>query len=442
MFRKKSYSDLEVQEILQLLNLEKKKVSELSAKLKNSPQSEESATPSKGKETQLEVVVQFMRTRLDEAQGENLVLQNKIAEAHQQILRHQMEIEQHLSTLEIEKRKNEEFFQEDSALKAQFTKLKEQIKILEEDKKSWDAKTGEVELLKDMMMKTVQESGDLKELLKNKEEQVQVLTLDLENKSSSLNQMTEDLQTKNTAHHELTKFTEDLQSKLIQAEEGRQQSQESLKKKEELIEHLSSQVASLNKSLAEQEEAFQNIIEERHEHESCLRAAQNHLAKKVREAALLAEKYEGAQKTIQQLEKEKEASSKKLSELQALMDAELQHKLKVQEQHQDILKTVEAQSAKWEEKYFKLHDKWQEVEGKNRELKRLEERFSKMQIAFTQFNQLFAAPFTFPQTEEMPMKSFAEMETVPVQEKSVPFIQPSLFQTQKAPPRYKETLFG
>lgn len=426
MFWRKSYSDLEVQEILELLHLEKKKVSELHAKLKNSPQSEVNATPLKGKEAQLEVIVQFMRTRLDEAQKENLEFNNKIAGVNQQVLRQQMEIEQHLAALTIEKKKNEEFLQEDSALKIQFNKLKEQITFLEEDKKTWEAKTHEQNTA----------------LQNDKEQQIRLLTLDLENKTLSLQQITCDLQTKSKAHLELTRFTEDLQLRLVQAEQQRLQSIENLKKKEELIEHLSSQLAGLNKSLAQQEDAFQNIEEERCEHEACLKAAQTHLAKKMREAALLAEKYEEAKKLNEQLEKGKEASNKKLSELQAHLDSEQQHKLKVQEQHQEILKTVEAQSAKWEEKYFKLHDKWQEVEGKNKELKRLEERFSKMQIAFTQFNQLFASPFTFTQTEEIPIKGFAEMETVPSQEKSAAFIQPTLFQTPKNPSRFKETLFG
>ena len=61
MFRKKSYSDLEVQEILQLLYLEKKKVGELNLKLKNTPQLDESVplekAAAKGKEVHLEVVL-------------------------------------------------------------------------------------------------------------------------------------------------------------------------------------------------------------------------------------------------------------------------------------------------------------------------------------------------------------------------------------------------
>lgn len=406
MFRKKSYSDLEVQEILGLLNLEKKKVSELTSKLKNSHPEE----AVKGKESQLEVIVQFMRKRLDEAQGENLELQNKIAEANKLTLRYQIEAEQHLAAFEHEKKKNVEFNTEENALKEQFNKLKEQIKSLEEEKKSWSTMADEAAILKAAMQdlnaqnSAVQkELDDLNELFQEKEQRIRHLTLEIEEKSSAL-------ENKNTAHLELTKFTEDLQSKLMQAETLR-------------------------------EEAIQNIEEERHENEACLKAAQTHLGKKVREAAILAEKYEGAQKQIEQLEKEKESSVKKLSSVQALLDAELQHKLKVEQQHLENIKTLEAQSGKWEEKYFKLHDKWQEVEGKNRELKRLEERFSKMQIAFSQFNQLFASPFTLTQTEEIPLKSF-EMEPASAQEMSAAFIQPSLFQTPKPPPRYKETLFG
>jgi chromosome segregation ATPase len=438
-------------------------------------------TAPKNKEAHLEVVVQFMRSRLGQAQGETLELQNKIHHLNQLILRHQIEVQQHLAAFENEKKKNGELTLEENALKSQFVKLKEQIKLLEEEKKSWSAKTSdqqsalqngekEIELLKAMMMKTVhefkeerlvenehyhqqiedltaqtstkqKEIEDLQELFHEKEQSIRHLTLDLEEKSSSLHQLSNDLQIKNTAHFELTKFTEDLQAKMIQAEALREQNSESLKKKEELIEHLSSQVASLSKSLADREEAFQNIEEERHEHETCLRASQAHLAKKVRETAHLAEKYEEAQDRTRQLEKEKESSDKKLLEIQALLDAEHQHKLKVQEQHQENLKTVEAQSAKWEEKYFNLHDKWQEVEGKNRELKRLEERFSKMQIAFSHFNQLFASPYSMPQAEEIPIKNFAEKETVPTQEKSAAF-QPSLFQSPKGPSRFKETLFG
>lgn len=434
----------------------------------------------KGKEAQLEVVLHFMRSRLDEVQRENLDYRNKIAESQQLAMRHQIDLQQHIRAFEIERKKNEELILEESSLKSQFEQLKRQINLLEEDKKTWSVKADEqqtalqsgekeAQLLKQMMMKTVQEFkeerlaenqqfqsqidhlmaqngikqkelDDLKGLFEEKQQAVRHLTLENEANASRLHQLTSDLQTKNIAHFELTKFTEELQSKLMRAEELRELDVETLRKKEELIEHLSSQVASLSRSLGEREEAIQNIEEERHEHESCLKAAQTHLAKKVREAALLAEKYEESQKELQAVIKDKEASEKKVLEMHAVLDVEEQHKLQVQQQHRENLKTLETQSAKWEEKYFKLHDKWQEVEGKSRELKRLEERFSKMQIAFSQFNQVFASSLPLPQAEEM--NSFVEMENSPPQEKSAPFVQPTLFQTTKTPSRFKETLFG
>lgn len=487
MFGKKSYSDSEVQEILKSFYLEKKKVSDLEAKLKNGtsfPEENRTTSPPH-KEGKLELVVQFMRTRLENAQNENQELQNKIASFSTFELKHKREIEQLQLTLEMEKERFEELCHEETALKSQFSALREEIlhlKAIETDKLAWDKKyqeqqialqngEKEIELLKQMMMKTMQEFKEerftenqqyqmqveetkasleerqkeleaVKEQLLEKEQKVHHFSLDLAEKTSYLDQLKDEVQAKAVAHKELTQFTEDLQAKLMQAETGRGTAVESLKKKEELIEHLSSQVATLGKSLTEREEAIQNIEEERKEHESCLRAAQQHLAKKVREAAHLAEKYEESKQASLQLEKEKEELQKKLNELQAAKEAEQQLKLRQQEQHQENVKAIEAQSAKWEEKYFQLHEKWQDVDAKNRELKRLEERFSKMQVALNHFNQLMGVPFSLPICEELSFKSFPEMETPQVPHEKATIIQPSLFQNPKPTARFKETLFG
>lgn len=479
----------------EILNL-RQQLAMMKEQLKANP--EHDPAVQRQKEQQLERVIQFMRKRAEGAELE-LNEQSKRAsaadDAVQELkleLAQAKESQQKLSeALQQERRINSEISAEEQALKQQMEQLKayglqlqatlkgkdtEKVAVLKEMQEVREAYGNgqrELELLKQMMMKTLQEFKDerhkeedryrlelesLKALYEAERQRADTLersSSELLNENQShkehkekqlllLAETQQALQALELAHHELTRFTEEQKSKHVKAEEAKKTLQESLAKKEEMYDSLNAQVANLARSLAEAEEHLQQTESERHEHEARFRVAQQHLAKKVRESTLLAEKNEEYKLRIADLESMLSAAKGKSVELQATLDAESVHQKKLQAQYEESIKGIEAQAAKWEEKYFQIHERWQDVEARNRELKRLEERFGKLQQVLGHLGSLLSTPLSLPnQNPEHESRMTAPDIEVGPPTPQCTTIQSSLFDTSsKTAPRYKETLFG
>lgn len=115
------------------------------------------------------------------------------------------------------------------------------------------------------------------------------------------------------------------------------------------------------------------------ETEARLKVAQQHLAKKVKETALLGEKVEEQHLHLTDSLQTIEHQKTQLAQLQASLDFYQKQEKRLQEQLHDALKGTESQVVKWEEKYFGMYDKWQECENQIRELKKFEEKHQQMQ---------------------------------------------------------------
>lgn len=121
----------------------------------------------------------------------------------------------------------------------------------------------------------------------------------------------------------------------------------------------------LEQMIKVQQEKEQAQLEES---ESRLRIAQQHLAKKVKEVAVLTEHHEELQRQYDELKSTLEVTKGRAYEMQGTIES-----LK------EGIRSADSQSAKWEEKYFRLYDKYQEGEIRYRELKKVEEKFVQMQ---------------------------------------------------------------
>lgn len=115
------------------------------------------------------------------------------------------------------------------------------------------------------------------------------------------------------------------------------------------------------------------------ESEARLKVAQQHLAKKVKEAALLSEKLEEQQAHLTDLAQTIEDEKTQIAQLQTSVELYERQEKRLQEQLNEALKGTESQITKWEEKYFRMYDKWQESEKRVRELKKFEEKHVQMQ---------------------------------------------------------------
>ena len=433
-------------------------------------QHQDNSNQDKQKEAQLERVVQFMRARLEEIQIENQHLVQKLegfGAKEKEILDELEQAKQASTKLLLEKEESKE---EEQALKAQMEQLHSEIfkmqSLVENEKQNQEALINaqkEIELLKQMMLKTLQENkeerlkeeslyqdqiailkveldkekGEMETLnstLKDHSQLVEELKANLEALTASNNELCEEVEQQKRAYHELAQFSEEMKSKIVKSEEEKVTALSTLMKKEELIHNLSSQVANLSRSNERMEDLTRQGEIDKQEIEARLRAAQQHLAKKMREMALLTEQYEELKLRHEDLEKSMDSLKSKLIEMKAQLDAEAQQKQHIQKQYQEGLKSIETQAAKWEEKYFQIHEKLQDTESRNRELKRLEERFGKVQHLFGNLGNLLGSPMSIETSEavDTPVaKKFAEEHGV----------QTTLFEAVP-PPRYKESLFG
>ena len=56
------------------------------------------------------------------------------------------------------------------------------------------------------------------------------------------------------------------------------------------------------------------------------------------------------------------------------------------------MKSFESQLGKWEDKYFRLHDKWQDAETRIQELKKYEEKHNQLQAILGNFGAVLQSP--------------------------------------------------
>ncbi len=120
------------------------------------------------------------------------------------------------------------------------------------------------------------------------------------------------------------------------------------------------------------------------------------MAKKVKESALLTERVEEQQNSLAEMDQILEQQKTQIVQLQAGVDLYQRQEKRLQEQLHDALKGTESQVSKWEEKYFRMYDKWQESENKIRELKKFEEKHQQMQHLLANLGNFMGGPFNNP----------------------------------------------
>lgn len=232
-----------------------------------------------------------------------------------------------------------------------------------------------------------------------------ILEMALQSKESDFSknlQITKDLQIRFSELSERAKENEFIQDKYEQLQEEWKQLKESLE--ENIIlrrraEQIAKQLeADLIKTQILQEE--KNNLETEKEQlkisfndsESRLKVAQQHLAKKVKETALLNEKVEVQHLNLKDMTQTLDQQRNQILQLQSTVDHFQKQEKRLQDQLNETLKSSESQIKKWEEKYFHMYDKWQESENKIRDLKLIEEKYNQMQNMVANLGNFMGRP--------------------------------------------------
>lgn len=224
--------------------------------------------------------------------------------------------------------------------------------------------------------------------------------------------------------------------------------------------------------LSQEKTQLQNVVAstraELEEKGSQIAMAQQHLAKKVKEAAHLSEEVDKCRQQIHDLQQQHMQNQIRMAELQASVDIHTQQEKRLQDQLAEVIKTYDAQTKKWEHKYFEMQDRWQATEMRKKELEKLEERHMQMQALLANLGSVMsgspssaappaplpAQPY-IPRYEEAPKPVAAAPEMgAPIREaaRHVPEEeytseqQPqkpyqNLFNMPKAPDKHRQNLF-
>ena len=214
----------------------------------------------------------------------------------------------------------------------------------------------------------------LSEQSKTAQEDVGILHKLLEEKQLSLQEAQEEITLLQQQFEQLKKNVttsrQELSSSNHSAAIANQQIEE-LKRDHALLQQQYHDVLSQNHEMKASNELYKVTCEEQ---EQNVRAAQQHLARKLKEAALQSEKNEEQQQMISELQTVLEKANAKTEEVKHDLELQLQQERSHQEQLKTTLKASETHAQQWEHKYTQLQSKFHELERQNKELKALEER--------------------------------------------------------------------
>lgn len=372
----------------------------------------------KQKQSQLERVIQFLRQRAEEAQLENHELskefqnsQNLTKELHAKLdeadLREktlQEQLDEQLNRVEKLKEQESAFQYQVDELNDKLVKWQDKLLIQEKEKQSLESclkeqkelvasSKNELELFKQTAEKAAQ---------KAKEEHVR-------HEEAHFKKIEEFEKALSDSRIAQGQEIEEWKKRLLDSSKEAEVVKQAFVKKQEEVEILKLETERLTKTKGDLEERLAQAGSVCDESEAKLKVAQQHLAKKVRETTLLSEKNEEYRLQQLDLQSALENAKAKLIELQSNLELEATHQKRLQEQYQESLKTFEAQALKWEEKYFYMHERWQDAENKLRDLRRQEDHYLKLQNVLNQLAS-FMGPSLSQVTHTQELLDYPEKE--------------------------------
>ena len=309
---------------------------------------------------QLRLLLDQKEAKFEIVEKETLSLKENVLQG----MRHLKEVEREYSTLIVEKEKTQQAL------------LMEQEKVgqLQEHLRISEMKQRQESIAKDILD---EEISKYKEIEKEKIE-LQELYLKLEQKFQEKSHLVE----------EGVRIKSDFDQKL-------QKLHEALNDKDRTLESRTGQLAVLNQEKHKLQEMIHNVQLLADEKESQVKLAQQHLAKKMKETASLHEKLEEQKIQILEMQNQFNGSQTKMAELRSLLETKQQQEKRLEEMLNESMKS----SSRWEEKYFGIADKVQEMEMRYKELKKIEEKYLHLQAVLSNLGNTFDSPVHKTQSE-------------------------------------------
>lgn len=201
-------------------------------------------------------------------------------------------------------------------------------------------------------------------------------------------------------HTEMEKALQDSQQMIEELHQARQIDQDLMKLKEDSLDALQGQ---LRMTIAEKEsieESLRAANQNYEEAESRLKIAQQHLARKVKEVNEQLEQLDHLKVQVNESHAQLNQARVQIGEMKTVLETQSLQDKRLQEQLQENARAAEVAINRLEEKYFKAYEKWQEAEGRIRELKKLEEKYNQMQAWLANLGSLIGnSPTNLPPTQ-------------------------------------------
>jgi len=358
---------------------------------------------------QFERVIQFLRERSQEAHLETNQLHEEYQGSQEAVLslnKQNKEMAEKLeglkTSLQLEENAKTEALEELLALQGQLKQLKKLIATYQEEKEQQGQSSKST--LKNFELVS-QEKQKLENLLKEKNDAFDFVSKEIDLIKQTLVRGLREAKDLESRYLEavnekmvLSNKYQQIQEQLAEAMHREQaaktavdyQLKEQLNQKQSAIEELNRQLTFLGN---EKQQILDNLTAQKNQYadyEARLKMAQQHLAKKVKETALMNGQLEEQKALNIDLQNLAAQFQAKASDLQNTLEVQLQQEKKLQEQ-----------LTKWEEKYFHLYDRWEDTEARNKELKKLEERHHQLQNLLNNLGSVMGAPMGYAQPAGM-----------------------------------------
>jgi chromosome segregation ATPase len=409
---------------LLLLAFKQKQIASRKAQRENSdPQEHQALLESRQHVEQLERLVRVLRETNIESKLETEQLQQEL-QAQQQIndqrsrkqaeLENQINLLKHQHSLEGEKHVFEDKCQilqglEDdvAALKQSLVRSLREAKELEHHYYESVREKSDIFCKNDQLQKVIDKQRQEIERLKDAKLK---LDRDLEEKNKAFGQAIHDLEQNQSEKlqneqqiarlkNEIAKILserDDHRSIREKSENAHQKCEKATHAKEIKIKELQdrlNRVEEERKGYREELKAYQNALEERSAQFS---EAQVHLAKKVREVALLEVKIEEQQEQILEVQTTKANGETELTELKE----QLQKAISENEQLLKKSTSFETEKLRYEERYSKLESQYQTANQRIKALEILQEKHLQLQSIVSNFGNVLGLPVSIPEPEE------------------------------------------
>lgn len=331
-----------------------------------------------------------------------------LATLRAQLQEAQSEIETFSKQYHQEKEAKQEIYAELEAIQGQFKDLKKQVfdsklsietsekgrlaaeslttaltQKLQDRSSSLEELDQEVKSIKEMLNEGVRQAKAIeKEYLEAIDEKVSATNTNSQ-LNKTINQSQEEIrllkEQLNDAHEREQMMQNETGHQLDQLVRQRDQYRNQLKDISETLESLRRHFSELEQShrLLSEQAKRSEIMHREQEHE--IKTAHQHLAKKVKETTILSEQMEDLKLRLIEAQKAHDADKVRINEVRVKIEQHGVEEKRLQEKIHEAQKHGEEQINKWEEKYFRLAEKLQATETRNKELQALEERHNQMQ---------------------------------------------------------------